>query len=76
MSPLRVPRSGSGRPRGFTHGSSQDLEQKVADGETGHQVVARMAAAFRQIADEHPGDTVAVDGHVAGLNLALAFRGW
>jgi broad specificity phosphatase PhoE len=49
----------------------QDLGQRVADGESGHQVVARVTAAFQQIARTHPGETVAVDGHVASLTVAL-----
>ncbi|MEV7804591.1 histidine phosphatase family protein [Microbispora sp. NPDC088329] len=48
-----------------------DLERKVADGETGHEVVGRMTAAFRVIARAHPGETVAVVGHVASLTAAL-----
>ena len=42
-----------------------------ADGETGQQVVARMTAAFQKIASAHPGETVAVVGHVASLTVAL-----
>src|SRR5438105_869301 len=38
----------------------QDLGGRAADGETGHQVVARVTAAFQQIAGAHPGGTVAV----------------
>lgn len=49
----------------------QDLGRRVADGETGHQVVARVTAAFRKIASAHPGETVAVVGHVASLTVAL-----
>lgn len=49
----------------------QDLGQCAADGETGHQVVARVTAAFQQIASAHPGETVAVVGHVASLTVAL-----
>ncbi len=49
----------------------QDLGQRAADGETGHQVVARVTAAFQQIASAHPGETVAVVGHVASLTAAL-----
>jgi broad specificity phosphatase PhoE len=49
----------------------QDLARCAADGETGHQVVARMTAAFQQIAGAHPGETVAVIGHVASLTVAL-----
>lgn len=49
----------------------QDLGRRAADGETGHQVVARVTAAFQQIASAHPGETVAVVGHVASLTVAL-----
>ena len=49
----------------------QDLGRRAADGETGHQVVARVTAAFQQIARTHPGETVAVVGHVASLTVAL-----
>ena len=50
----------------------RDLEQRVADGETGHDVVARMAEAFQLIVDQHRNQTVAVVGHVASLTVALA----
>jgi broad specificity phosphatase PhoE len=49
----------------------QDLRQRVSDGETGHQVLTRMTAAFEKIAGAHPGETVAVVGHVASLTVAL-----
>jgi broad specificity phosphatase PhoE len=49
----------------------QDLGRRTADGETGHQVVARVTAAFRRIAGAHPGEAVAVVGHVASLAVAL-----
>src|SRR5688500_3387424 len=49
----------------------QDLGQRASDGETGQQVVARVTAAFQQIAGAHPGETVAVVGHVASLTVAL-----
>ena len=47
-------------------------EADGADGETGQQVVARVAAAFQQIARAHPGETVAVVSHVASLTVAAA----
>lgn len=50
----------------------QDLQQQVADGETGQHVLDRMTAAFQQIASTHPGETVTVVGHVASLTLALS----
>lgn len=43
----------------------QDLQQQVADGETGQHVLDRMTAAFEQITRTHPGETIAVVGHVA-----------
>jgi broad specificity phosphatase PhoE len=52
----------------------RDLGRRAADGEdseTGHQVVARVAAAFQKIAAAHPGETAAVVGHVASLTVAL-----
>ncbi|TDV48024.1 histidine phosphatase family protein [Actinophytocola oryzae] len=48
-----------------------DLTQRVGDGETGHEVVARMSSALGRIADTHRGETVAVVGHVASLTVAL-----
>jgi broad specificity phosphatase PhoE len=49
-----------------------DLGQRVADGETGHAVLARMTNAFEALAAEHAGQTVAVVGHVASLTVMLA----
>ncbi|ETK35238.1 histidine phosphatase family protein [Microbispora sp. ATCC PTA-5024] len=49
----------------------QDLGQRVGDGETGHQVLARVTAAFQKIAVTHTGETVALVGHVASLTVAL-----
>ena len=49
----------------------QDLGRRAADGESGHQVVARVGAALRRIARAHPGETVVVVGHVASLTVAL-----
>jgi broad specificity phosphatase PhoE len=60
----------------------QDLGQRATDGETGHQVVTRVMAAFQKIASTHPGGTVAIVGHVAsltvtlGLLCSLGFRVW
>ncbi|WP_228562357.1 histidine phosphatase family protein [Catenulispora rubra] len=48
-----------------------ELSQQVSDGETGHQVLARMTTAFCRIAAVHPGESIAVIGHVASLTLAL-----
>lgn len=49
-----------------------DLTRRVADGETGHDVVARIRAALHRIAITHPGATVAVVGHVASLTAGLS----
>jgi 2,3-bisphosphoglycerate-dependent phosphoglycerate mutase len=50
----------------------QNLDARVADGETGHQVIARMAHALNTIAADHPVQTVALVGHVASLSAALS----
>ncbi len=49
-----------------------DLGQRAGDGETGHQVVARVTTALQQIVGAHVGETVVVVGHVASLTVALA----
>jgi broad specificity phosphatase PhoE len=49
----------------------EDLGQRVSDGETGQQVVARVTAAIQKIARAHSGETAAVVGHVASLTVAL-----
>jgi broad specificity phosphatase PhoE len=48
-----------------------DLGRRVADGESGHEVVARVTAALQKIAVTHPNETVAVVGHVASLTVTL-----
>lgn len=48
------------------------LDEGVADGETGHEVLARMTTALQRIAQRHPGATVAVVGHVASLTVAVS----
>ena len=50
----------------------QGLGRRVAGGESGHEVVARVTAAFQGIAGSHVGETVAVVGHVASLTVTLA----
>src|SRR5688572_25596679 len=50
----------------------EELGRCTEDGETGSACVARMAAAFERIAGAHPGETVAVVGHIASLTVALA----
>jgi broad specificity phosphatase PhoE len=49
-----------------------DLERRIADGETGHDVLARMRTALDGIAAEHAGERAAVIGHVGSLTLALS----
>jgi len=49
-----------------------DLDRRVADGETGHEVLARVRSTLAAIAAEHPGGTVALVGHVGSLTLALS----
>lgn len=49
-----------------------DLDRRVADGETGHEVLARMTDALDRIARRHPDARVAVVGHVGSLTLALS----
>ncbi|WP_245605710.1 histidine phosphatase family protein [Promicromonospora kroppenstedtii] len=48
------------------------LDERVADGETGHEVLARTTTALQRIAGRHEGETVAVVGHVGSLTLALS----
>lgn len=57
--------------RQWVHGG---LDARVADGESGHDVVARMTTALRGIASAHPGGVVALVGHVASLTAVLAAR--
>ena len=47
-----------------------DLDRRVADGETGHEVLARMTAALTRVAAE--GGSPAVIGHIGSLTLALS----
>lgn len=49
----------------------QALDRRVGDGETGHEVVARVMAAFATIAGAHRGEAVALVGHVASLTVTL-----
>jgi alpha-ribazole phosphatase/probable phosphoglycerate mutase len=49
----------------------RNLFTQVADGETGHEVVARVCSALTTIASNHQGQTVAIVGHVASLTVAL-----
>ena len=53
----------------------QDLDARVADGENGHQVAARIRRAFDGLADGFAdgfaGGTVVVVGHVASLTAGL-----
>ena len=47
-----------------------DLDRRVADGETGHDVLTRMTAALTRVASE--GGSPAVIGHIGSLTLALS----
>lgn len=48
-----------------------DLSAAFPGGESGHQVVARYAAALAEIADLHRGETVVVVGHENAMSIAL-----
>ncbi|MFI7638543.1 histidine phosphatase family protein [Nonomuraea sp. NPDC049400] len=48
------------------------LDEAVADGEDGHAVAARVVAALASIATAHPGETVALVGHVGSLTVGLS----
>ncbi|MGW2149871.1 histidine phosphatase family protein [Nonomuraea bangladeshensis] len=48
-----------------------NLEEAVSDGEDGYAVTARIVGALTSIAAQHPGETVAVVGHVASLTTGL-----
>lgn len=50
----------------------RDLQRRVLNGENGHEVLRRVTTALETIATTHPGDTVAVVGHVASLTVGLA----
>ncbi|WP_309237360.1 histidine phosphatase family protein [Actinomadura sp. BRA 177] len=50
----------------------QDLSQRVADGENGHQVTARVTSALTTMAAAHPGGTIALVGHVASLTTGIS----
>jgi broad specificity phosphatase PhoE len=47
-----------------------DLDRRVGDGESGHEVLDRMTAALTRVAEG--GGTPAVVGHVGSLTLALS----
>jgi alpha-ribazole phosphatase/probable phosphoglycerate mutase len=49
-----------------------DLDQRVADGESGHEVLARVCRALETIGEVHDGEAVAVVGHVASLTAGLS----
>lgn len=50
----------------------RQLRRRVADGESGSQVVARMTVALTQITLAHYGESVVLVGHVASLSVTLA----
>jgi alpha-ribazole phosphatase/probable phosphoglycerate mutase len=49
-----------------------DLDRRVGNGESGHEVLARVRAALDAIAAENPGKKVALVGHVGSLTLGLS----
>jgi broad specificity phosphatase PhoE len=54
-----------------------DLDRRVGDGESGHEVLARMGAALDLIADRHPAGAggagrAVVVGHVASLTVVAS----
>jgi broad specificity phosphatase PhoE len=49
-----------------------DLSRRVANGESGHEVLARIRAALDVIAVRHPGQKVALVGHVGSLTVGLS----
>jgi broad specificity phosphatase PhoE len=49
-----------------------ELAARVADGETGHQVLTRITTALNTIAGDNPGRTVVLVGHTASLTTGLA----
>ncbi|SDH82768.1 histidine phosphatase family protein [Nonomuraea jiangxiensis] len=48
------------------------LDEAVGDGEDGHAVTARVVDALTSIAAAHPGETVAVVGHIGSLTVGLS----
>ncbi|WP_332838866.1 histidine phosphatase family protein [Nocardia bovistercoris] len=48
------------------------FERRVADGESGTQVLTRMTTVLERIAQTHGGESVALVGHVASLSVTLA----
>ncbi|MEV0299418.1 histidine phosphatase family protein [Nocardia sp. NPDC050710] len=50
----------------------QQLERRVADGESGSEVLARMTTALEQIARDHDGESVVLVGHVASMSVTFA----
>jgi alpha-ribazole phosphatase/probable phosphoglycerate mutase len=51
---------------------NKNLTTQVANGETGHEVVARITRAFTTITSAHPTGTVVLIGHVASLTAGLS----
>jgi alpha-ribazole phosphatase/probable phosphoglycerate mutase len=49
-----------------------DLDRRVADGETGHEVLDRVRRTLAAVAAEHAGGRVALVGHVGSLTLAVS----
>ena len=51
---------------------ARGLEARVADGESGHEVVTRVTTALTTIAADNRGGVVALVGHVASLTAGLS----
>lgn len=51
---------------------SGDLDRRVANGESGHQVLLRTKSALAAIATANAGNKVALVGHVGSLTLGLS----
>ena len=49
-----------------------ELDRRVADGETGHDVLDRVRRTLAAVAAEHAGRRVALVGHVGSLTLAVS----
>jgi broad specificity phosphatase PhoE len=49
-----------------------DLGRRVGAGESGYQVLARVRASLDSVVGEHPGEKVALVGHVGSLTLGLS----
>ena len=48
-----------------------DLDARIAGGESGHELVARVRGVLQEIADAHPGETVLVVTHGGVIRVAV-----